>query len=239
MSKGSLGDRMKTYEKVSAIKLMRRTPVIIRLDGKAFHTYTRDMDKPFDKDLSEVRYQTVKMLVDNVQGCVLGYSQSDEISLLLKDWDTFQSQAWFDNKLQKIVSVVASMCTAYWQQNCNLLDGERTSGSDKFAGKTALFDARAFNVPKEDVVNYFLWRQIDWERNSIQMLAQSVYSHKQLQGVSCKELVTKLEDEKGIIWGNLHPVQKLGETYVKGSDETYLRFNQQRNLVDKLLEGNE
>ncbi len=240
MRQDSLGDRMKSYEKVPSIQLMKRTPVIIRLDGKAFHTYTRGMDRPFDEDLSKVRHQTMKMLVDNVQGCIMGYSQSDEISLLLKDWDTFQSQPWFDNKLQKVVSVVASMCTAYWQQNCDILDSERTKGSDKFVGKVALFDARAFNIPKEEVVNYFLWRQLDWERNSIQMLAQSQYSHKELQGIGCKELITKLEDERGIIWGNLPSVQKLGESYIKGYGKDYIRFKQKRDWIDGiLLEGEE
>ena len=215
----SLGDRMKGYEKVPSNKLLRRMPVIIRLDGKAFHTYTRGMDKPFDNDLSYVRQKTLNELCDNIQGVIMGYSQSDELSLVLKDWDTFQTNAWFDNKIQKLCSVSASMCTAYWSRHADAVDMVRTTGQDKFSGKLALFDSRCFNLPKEEVVNYLLWRQQDWERNSIQMLAQSFYSHKELQGWSCKALVTRIEEEQGVIWRQLPNNQKRGEFWIKGKGE--------------------
>lgn len=133
----------------------------------------------------------------------MGYSQSDELSLVLKDWDTFQTNSWFDSKIQKLCSVSASMCTAYWGQHTVEVDIVRTVGSAKFADKLALFDSRCFNLPKEEVVNYLVWRQQDWERNSVQMLAQGLCSLKDLQRWSCKALITRIEEEHGIIWGRV------------------------------------
>lgn len=208
MDKTSLGDRMKRYEKVHNIQLMQRTPIIIRLDGKAFHTYTKGFTKPFDEDLALVREATLEYLCENIQGCIFGYSQSDEISLVLKNYETFQTQGWFDNKLQKIVSVAASMCTAEFNRLA------KENNTEKFKG-LALFDARAFSLPRDEVVNYLIWRQQDWERNSIQMCAQSKMQHSDLQNKSCKELVTILEKDYDLIWGNLPSKQKRGEFWTK------------------------
>lgn len=237
MDSTSLGDRMKGYEKIPQQKLMRRSPVVIRLDGKAFHTYTRGCDKPFDRDLHEVRQATLEYLCENIQGCLFGYAQSDEISLVLKDWDTYQTNAWFDNKIQKLCSVSASMATAYWNQETTCIDNERTTGSDKFT-RQALFDSRCFNLPINEVVNYLLWRQQDWERNSVQMLAQSLYPHKELQGWSCKRLITRIEEEHGIIWGNLDGWKKRGEFWCKGLGvwEDTPQFKENRNYLNNLLE---
>lgn len=208
--KKSLGDRMKGYENVNRNYLMKRTPVVIRLDGKAFHTYTKNCDKPFDQLLHEVRSNTLRYLCENIQGCIVGYSQSDEISLIIKDWQTFTTSAWFDYNIQKLASVTASMCTMFWNNQAGIFKywDKLTCG--------AVFDSRVFNLPKEEVVNYLVWRQQDWERNSIQMLAQSLYSHKELQGISCKDLVTKIEEEFGIVWGNLEPWCKQGEVWIDG-----------------------
>lgn len=230
-----LGDRMKGYEKVQAQKLYTKMPVVLRLDGKAFHTYTKGFDKPFDTDLHTVRTETLAYLCSNIQGALFGYSQSDELSIVLKDWDTFETSSWFDNKIMKLCSVSASMCTAEFNSMARYIDGKRTQGSDKFT-KLALFDSRCFNIPKEDVVNYLLWRQQDWERNSVQMLGQSLYSHKQLQGVSCKQIITNVESDHGIIWGELPSWQKRGEFWMKGKGicETP-RFNEDRAILDKIL----
>lgn len=218
--KKSLGDRMKGYENVNRNYLMKRTPVIIRLDGKSFHTYTRGCDKPYDTQLHEVRKSTLQYLCENIQGCIIGYSQSDELSLVLKDWQTFTTSAWFDNNLQKIVSVSASMCTMKW--NSNVIKENYfpyLGGYMETEGQTllpnAVFDSRAFNVPREEVVNYLIWRQQDWERNSVQMLGQSLYSQKQLQGLSCPQIITKVEEEHGIVWGNFEPWKKQGEVWIK------------------------
>jgi tRNA(His) 5'-end guanylyltransferase len=229
----SLGDRMKEYERVTTSqKLMSRTPIIIRLDGKAFHTYTKGCKKPYDRDLHEVRQHTLMYLCENIQGVVFGYSQSDELSLVLKDWDTFQTQGWFDNKLQKLCSVSASMCTAYWNERVLTV----TYGLHNKVSDVAIFDSRVFNLPKEEVVNYLVWRQQDWERNSVQMLAQSLYSHKELQGLSCKQLVTKVEEEHDIVWGNLPTHQKRGEFWIRGEGlvDTPI-FKDSRQELEQLL----
>jgi tRNA(His) guanylyltransferase len=228
--KKSLGDRMKGYENVNRTYLMRRTPVIIRLDGKAFHTYTKSCDKPYDRGLHEVRKSVLEYLCNNIQGCIIGYSQSDELSLVLKDWQTYTTSAWFDNNLQKLVSVSASMCTMKWNLEAICVDN---------LGLNAIFDSRAFNVPKEEVVNYLVWRQQDWERNSVQMLAQSFYSQKQLHGLSCPELITKVEEEKGIIWGNLEPWKKQGEIWIKDVGLTSMIFKDNRKALEELIDEQE
>lgn len=226
----SLGDRMKSYENVTRNKLIRRMPVIIRLDGKAFHTYTKGCHKPFDLDLHTVRRETLKYLCENIQGCIIGYSQSDEISLVLKDWQSYNTSAWFDNNIQKIVSVSASMCTAVWNQHIYGL-----SLHGKF-NKMAMFDSRAFNVAKEEVINYLIWRQQDWERNSKQMLARSFYSDKQCHKKSCQQLITMVEEDYGIIWGELPDWQKQGEIWVEGKLMDNYIFNHHRNRINYILE---
>ena len=115
-NKDSLGDRMKTYEYVTRTYLTRRMPVIIRLDGKAFHTFTRGLKKPFDEIFVKAMQDTMKHLCENVQGCVLGYTQSDEITLVLVDYHDRDTSAWFDNNIQKMASVSASMATMAFNQ---------------------------------------------------------------------------------------------------------------------------
>jgi tRNA(His) guanylyltransferase len=186
----SLGDRMKGHESIPRISLIKRMPVCIRLDGKAFHTFAKWAIKPFDAKLSLWMETTTALLVDNIQGCVMGYTQSDEISLLLRDYDTFETQGWFQYDLQKMVSIAASMATAYFN-------------SVNDTGKLAFFDARAWNLVKEEVCNAFWWRQQDCIRNSIQSLGQYHIGHKKIQG---KNNLTVLEmlAEKGIDF-NLQP----------------------------------
>lgn len=184
MSKDNLGDRMKRYESVYQTRLIPRSYTIIRIDGKSFHTYTKNLKKPFDKGLVDDMIKTTKYLCENIQGCKLGYVQSDEISLLLTDFDTHETQAWFGNETQKMLSISASMTTAKF----NHLRIERFINSSKFFErpeidviKLANFDSRVFQVPNlSEVYNYFLWRQKDAIRNSISASAQSLYSHKEL-----------------------------------------------------------
>ena len=216
---------MKMYESASQVKLTRRMPMIIRIDGKAFHTFTKGMDKPFDEQLIKAMQQTTKYLVNNIQGCKLGYTQSDEISLLLTDYDNFDTEAWFDKKLQKIVSVAASMATAYF--NTFQLN------KDKFA----MFDARAFIIPKEEVANYFVWRQQDWTRNSIQMVAYTNFPVKSLNKISCKELQNKLLTEKDINWNDFDIYLKRGTcvTINEGIDLNIPIFTEEREYIEKFL----
>lgn len=196
--KHTLGDRMKRYEEVQQGRLMRRTPVIIRLDGKAFHTFTRGLNKPWDDELSNAMVRTMVACCTQIQGAVLGYTQSDEISILLQDWATLDTDGWYDYKVQKMVSVAASIATATF--NSGYKHGDRL----------ALFDARVFNVPKEDVNNYFIWRQGDAVRNSISGLAQSKFSHKALQGKNSSQMQDMLHAEFGINWNDTPTRYKRG-----------------------------
>src|SRR5271166_1882089 len=187
MSKDSLGDRMKVFEGAYRIGLPIRMPVIIRVDGKAFHTYTAGCKKPFDAGLMECMNLTAMELCKELQGCQMAYVQSDEISLLLTNYQTFDTQSWFDNNLQKMVSVAASIAGVTFTMN-----SDKVWGFDEYYGlpiqRPAYFDARAWVLPKEEVTNYFLWRQQDATRNSVQMLAHSLYSHKQLNNKNSSEL---------------------------------------------------
>lgn len=219
-----LGSRMKDqYESRTRYKLMRRCPTIIRLDGKAFHTYTKGLDKPFDEGLMKDMVQTAKFLCEEIQGAKFGYVQSDEISILITDFDKLQTSAWFDNNIQKIVSVAASMATAklnklrLFRSFGDALDDLNViNGYDyEQAPKLAFFDARVFQISDyEEVVNYFIWRQQDATRNSIQMLAQSLYSHKELLGKNNNEL-QELCFQKGHNWNNLSDNKKRGTCLYK------------------------
>ena len=231
MATASLGDRMKGYEGVTRTYLTRRTPVIIRIDGKAFHTFTSGMVKPFDNVLTDSMQSTMKRLCENIQGCVLGYTQSDEITLVLVDYKSLNSDAWFDNNIQKMVSVSASMATAYFNKAFRLAfeayvhHPDRTSPYSREYLEAcwrkidcAMFDSRVFNIPKEEVCNCLIWRQQDATRNSIESTAQAHFSHKQLHGKSCDVLQDMLMIDKGINWNDTATKLKRGSCCIK---ETY------------------
>ena len=233
----SLGDRMKNnYENRAKTYLTRRTPVIIRLDGKAFHTFTRGLKKPYDEIFHNTMNATMKYLCENIQGCKLGYTQSDEITLLLTDYDALTTDAWFDNNVQKICSVSASMATMafnkylreftekylrsdawvnhYWEENV-----EKYANTLKNAiNKGAMFDSRCFNIPEDEVANCFIWRQQDATRNAIQMLGQCNFSHKELQNKSCNDIQDMLMLQKGINFNDMPTEFKRGVCCIK---ETY------------------
>lgn len=202
-----LGKRMKEqYEQRTRTWLPRRTYTIIRLDGKAFHTFTRGMERPYDKKFMNMMDVTAKFLLNEIQGAKLAYVQSDEISLLLTDFDKITTNAWFDGQVQKIVSVAASMATGKFNQE---ILGQIISEPDLDIADTmftmasqplAFFDARVFTIPDPvEVENYFIWRQKDAIRNSISMHAQSLYSHKELHGKSQEDML-KMIEEKGERW---------------------------------------
>ena len=151
-----IGERMKVnYEKISSYRLMRRTPVIIRIDGNAFHTFTRGFDRPYDVFLQNCMIKTVGYLCQHVHGCVFGYQQSDEISLCLVDYKKLNSQPYFDYKVQKICSITASMATMIFNDLFSGVPNKEVY--QKVKGK-AVFDSRCFNIPREEVANYFYWR---------------------------------------------------------------------------------
>jgi tRNA(His) guanylyltransferase len=215
----SLGDRMKkNYEDIFRHFLTRRIPVIIRLDGKAFHTLTAKMHKPYDDDLRNMMVETMKCLCEEVQGCKAGYHQSDEISLLLTDFDELTTDAWFGYNIQKMVSVSASIATAEFNSMFSIYKDKDRISTPIFAfSDQAMFDSRCFNIPKEEVFNYFLWRQKDWERNSLSMLAQSLYSHKELHRKRRDEQHEMIH-QKGHNWTTLEEHWKEGTFYTRESD---------------------
>lgn len=228
-----LGTRMKTfYEMIPKTKLMRRTPVIIRVDGKAFHTFTRNFQKPFDDVLIESMQETMKYLCENIQGCVLGYTQSDEITLVLIDYKRLNSSAWFDYEIQKLCSIAASMTTMafnkfFFENSKRYMDkygypketmikyGDQILAYVKAVNRGAMFDARCFNIPKEEVTNLIYWRQLDASRNSIQMVGQANFSHKELQNKSCNDIQDMLMTQKSINWNYLPTYQKRGSCCVR------------------------
>ena len=227
--KAELGTRMKEfYEGVPKTRLVRRMPVAIRLDGKAFHTFTRGFQKPFDEVLGRAMRETMQYLCENIQGCVLGYTQSDEITLILVDYQNLNSCAWFDYEVQKMCSIAASMATMafnkFFTKNVNYFEitheyddtiNEYCTTLVNAAEKGAMFDARVFNIPKEEVTNLIYWRQLDSTRNSIQMVGQANFSHKELQNKSCNMIQEMLFAEKGINWNDYPTYLKRGSCCIK------------------------
>lgn len=212
--KNDLGSRMKRYEQASKYMLTHRTPVIIRLDGVAFHTFTKGFMQPFDTVFRQAMKDTMLYLCEHIMGCVLGYTQSDEITLVLCDYKKLTSQAWFDNEVQKMASVSASMATmtfnqafvhrAYEAMDDSILSSpywdENTNGI-----KQGMFDSRCFNIPVDDVYNCLLWRQRDATKNSIQSVAQYKFSLKEVKSKTCDELQDMLFTRCDINW-NDYPV---------------------------------
>lgn len=239
-----LGTRMKEYyENVYRFGLTRRMPVAIRIDGKAFHTFTKGFQKPFDPVLITAMQRTMKYLCENIQGCKIGYTQSDEITLIITDYDTLTTEAWFGYNLQKMCSIAASMATMafnkffdeevdmwgrktfeyFWDEGG--YDPEKNSFAqsdidlvdayDKALRKGAMFDARVFNIPKEEVTNLVYWRQLDAARNSVQMVGQANFSHNELQNKTCNIIQEMLMTEKEINWNDFPTHLKRGSCCVR------------------------
>ena len=221
-----LGLRMKNYyEQIPKTRLMRRCPVAIRIDGRAFHTYTRGFQKPFDMVLMRSMQDTMQYLCENIQGCVLGYTQSDEITLLLVDYKKLNSSAWFDYEVQKLCSIAASMATMVFNRSFakhveeDTYPWEYAAVYQKAMKMGAMFDARCFNIPKEEVTNLIYWRQLDASRNSIQMVGQANFSHKQLQNKSNNDIQDMLMLQKGINWNDFPVEQKRGSCCIRKERE--------------------
>lgn len=254
MDKTTLGDRMKNnYENISRYYLTRRMPVIIRIDGKAFHTFTRGFKKPFDDILVSTMQDTMKYLCENIQGCVLGYTQSDEISLVLTDYAELTTDAWFGNNLQKMCSVSASMATLAFNKFFSgrvqefMYDCCDEFGDDVLPEKqndyelahnvyfkkfnAAMFDSRVFTIPKEEVCNYLIWRQQDATRNSIQSVGQANFSQKELHGKSCNNIQDMLMLQKSINWNDYSTTLKRGSCCIK-IDDGITKYDEVGNICD-------
>lgn len=253
--KDSIGDRLKkNYENRTKMFLPLRTYTILRIDGKTFHTYTKGLVRPFDTGLIEDMDSTAIYLCQNIMGAKLAYVQSDEISILVTDFDDIATQAWFDNNVQKMVSVSASMATSKFNQlrlsrkvkenfgnfSNNPMDGEYEFFEMVEKTKQAEFDSRAFQIPqKTEVENYFIWRMQDATRNSIASVAQSLYSHKELNGKSSDEQ-QELIFQKGQNWNDYPVGQKRGRIiekiqFVNGVDVRTIPFQE---IKGPLMSGN-
>ena len=245
----NLGTRMKEYyEQVPKFKLYRRTPVAIRIDGKAFHTFTRGFQKPFDEVLGDAMVRTMEYLCKNIQGCVFGYTQSDEITLLLIDYQTFETSAWFDYEIQKMCSISASMATMafnkYFAEEVQAYIGRVDSEIklidtyERATEKGAMFDARCFNIPKEEATNLVYWRQLDATRNSIQMVGQANFSHSELQEKSCKVIQDMLHEQRGINWNDFPTRWKRGVAWTRARGVDYempILKGENRKYVDGVI----
>lgn len=215
----ALGDRMKErYEGAQKIFLTRRVPVIIRIDGKAFHTFTRGMRVPFDDVLLNSMQRTMKYLCENIQGCVFGYTQSDEITLVLTDYAKITTDAWFGYNVQKMTSIAASMATmafnkAFEDEWADLFGNDETNElAQKYFDKLgiAMFDARVFSIPKDEVCNCLIWRQQDATRNSIESVGQAYFSAKELHEKTCKMIQEMLWSTHNINWNDFPTSYKRG-----------------------------
>lgn len=264
-NKDSLGDRMKeNYENRAKTYLVRRMPVIIRLDGKAFHTFTKGFKRPYDEIFHNTMNSTLQYLCENIQGCKFGYTQSDEITLVLTDYDTLTTDGWFDYAVQKMCSVSASMATLAFNRYLWALVAEyendymeawshsheeekytNNNEEEKYinnlvdaVNKGAMFDARCFNIPEEEVANCLIWRQQDATRNAIQMIGQCNFSHKELQGKSCNDIQDMLMLQKGINFNDMPTAFKRGVCCKKNEEDKWVLdteppiFTQDREYVN-------
>lgn len=241
-TKDSLGDRIKSYEMAFRLYLTKRLPLIIRLDGAHFHTYTKLLTKPLDPNFISAMDQVAIKLCQEIDGAVLAYVQSDEISILVHNYKTLHTQAWFDNQIQKICSVSASIAASKMTALSPSIFGEV---------KEASFDCRCFILPEAEVCNYFLWRQQDASRNSVQMLARSLASHKECENKNNSEL-QELIFQRGQNWNNWPTSYRRGRCAIQKEKqvENVIRhvweidneipiFSQDRSYIEQHLKVNE
>ena len=240
MDKSNLAERMKDYEMRDRYFLQKRIPVAIRVDMRAGHTFTRGFKKPFDDIFMKSMQETAKYMCENMGNAKFAYVQSDEITIILVDYDTLETDCWFNYRTDKLCSISASMATMAFNKcfikniqdivyKTDDMEEYLDNGSGQLiptekyyanilssaAEKGAMFDARAFNIPKEEVTNLIYWRQLDASRNSIQMVGQANFSHKELQHKSCNNIQDMLMNQKGINWNDLPTYQKRGICCVK------------------------
>lgn len=215
----NIGDRMKRYENISAWVMPRRIPVIIRIDGRAFHTITRRrFGKNWSQEFVDQMVETAFAVISDIQGCNLAYSQSDEINFLLTDYRTISTEAWFGYDARKMISISASLASAVFT---------------RLYGKNVCFDSRVFSLPHDEVCNYFLWRQIDATRNAIQMAGREFYSHRQLFNKSCND-IQELLFQKGVNFNEFPVHRRRGWCIVDGAADFDIPiFSQDRNYIER------
>ena len=241
MDTSDLANRMKEYEKRNQYYLQKRTPVAIRVDGRSFHTFTKGFKRPFDEVLMKSMQETAKYMCENMGNAKFAYAQSDEITIILVDYDTLETDCWFNYRTDKLCSIAASMATMAfnkffaknvdewgrktfvdWDEGgtndpevANSPEWELMQTYSRALAKGAMFDARCFNIPKEEVTNLVYWRQLDAVRNSVQMVGQADFSHKELQNKSCNMIQDMLHEQKGINWNDFPVDCKRGAAVIK------------------------
>lgn len=263
-NKNELSSRMKEfYENRAKTSLIRRMPVAIRIDGKAFRTFTKGFTKPYDMVFVTTMQDTMKALCENIQGCVLGYTQSDEITLILVDYEKLDSAAYCDYDVQKICSITSSMATMYfnkffiknsqeWEVNTlHIIKGESEEYLDKVISLRdiyekaidmgAMFDSRCFNIPKEEVTNLIFWRQLDASRNSVSMAARAYFSTNELHNKTISDRQEMLYTKYGINWNDYPTDCKRGSCCIKNKDgwiidkEIPIFKGEDRNYIEELI----
>lgn len=250
-----LGDRMKNYEARNQYWLQTRTPVIIRVDMRAGHTFTKGFQRPFDEVFGNSMVRTMEYCATNIGNCVFAYCQSDEITFVLSDYRKLNTDAWFSYRTDKLCSIAASMATMafnrFFEAEMNVFKASHTVfDTNEWAypeagalygyymlakSKGAMFDARCFNIPKEEVCNCVYWRQLDATRNSIQMVGQANFSHNELQDKSCNEIQDMLHEQRGINWNDFPTRWKRGVAWTKTNGVDYempILRGENRDYVD-------
>lgn len=249
--KDDLSLRMKSYyESRTRSYLPRRSYVILRMDGKSFKSYTKGLERPFDSGLIEDMNSLALHLCKSIQGAKLAFAQSDEISVLLTDFDTLTTDAWFNYAVDKMCSISASIATSYFNKQRLLrflklesfnYHGELLEQVEKL--KDANFDSRAFTIPsKTEVQNYFIWRQQDTVRNSISSVAQSLYSHKELENKNTS-MMQEMIFQKGQNWNDFDDGLKRGRLVIKGLNGWEVigspQFSKDQEFLKNLIPVNE
>jgi tRNA(His) guanylyltransferase len=226
--KDELGARMKEfYEDALRVVLPRRTYTVVRIDGRAFHSFTRDLERPYSRRLADALDQAALTLCQEMIGCRLAYGQSDEYSFLLTDFQSEDAKLWFDGNIQKIASVGASVFTAVFNRCFE-------------SGGMATFDARVLVIPqRSEVERYFIWRQLDASANSLNMLAAAHYGHTELLHKSTAEK-HELLHAKGANWSKEPADFKRGRVVRYGGDGWNVDleipiFNRESAYLDGLI----
>lgn len=240
MDTSDLAKRMKDYEMRDRYFLQKRIPVAIRVDMRAGHTFTRGFKKPFDNIFMKSMQETAKYMCENMGNAKFAYVQSDEITIILVDYDTLETDCWFNYRTDKLCSISASMATMAFNKcfikniqdivyKTDDMEEYLDNGSGQLiptekhyanilssaAEKGAMFDARAFNIPKEEVTNLIYWRQVDAKRNSIQSVGQAYFSHKELDKKSSDMIQCMLFEERCVNWNDYPTHLKRGSCCVK------------------------
>lgn len=243
--KQSLGNRMKIYENAYRFKLPIRMPIILRLDGCHFHSYTKKFNKPWDTTIRDAFIHATQVLFKEIGGYLkIAYLQSDEVNCLLTNDDTLTMEPWFDNNLNKLVSVSASILSVAFNEHIT----QSYAFKEYKIKSRAFFDSRVFVIPKEEVCNFFFWRQLDCIRNSVSGYAQANFSHKQLHKKNCDDMKEMLLEKK-LNWEALEVWEKFGYCIIRKEIEknNVIRhlvepdwntpiFSEDRNYINKFLQ---